>query len=222
MVEGLLTSSGCPERCSCFDFAKWAGAEGGSGPCLLLFWPWLGFLLPAPPPPCFQNITPPPHHLSGQTSSEERVSFPGISSWDQLPWDPPPHLPKAEVSGSRTWHTVMFRDRRSLERRERPLLPRGTLAPLPRASDNRIHLLAPVMWMYTFYDRIVTKMTLTKWINVLKRLLPKCDDLKMIQVLQAWQTKKFEAFPHENGEADTRPAKQDFCHPHHEIKSLPK
>lgn len=94
MVEGLLTSSGCPERCSCFDFAKWAGAEGGSGPCLLLFWPWLGFLLPAPPPPCFPAHHPP--HPSGQTSSGDSIrdvrDIPGIAApplsiWGLRKWE---------------------------------------------------------------------------------------------------------------------------------------
>lgn len=74
MVEGLLTSSGCPERCSCFDFAKWAGAEGGSGPCLLLFWPWLGFLLPAPPPPGF------PAHQPCSPTPQARLAQETVSS----------------------------------------------------------------------------------------------------------------------------------------------
>ena len=133
MVEVLLTSSGRPERGSCFDFAKWAGAEGGSGACLLLFWPWLGFLFPAPPPPCFPAHHP--LHLSGQTGSGERVSFPRKGGTSL-------HLPNAGVPGNGTGYGVTYRDRRSLEGRERCTptpTPSGTLTYLPSASYNRLY-----------------------------------------------------------------------------------
>lgn len=109
MVEGPLTSSGCPERCSCFDFAKRAWAEGGSGTaCCCSGLGWVSLTRPS------SSLLPSalPLHLSGPTSSGAKVSFPGISGTSL-------QLPNAGVSGNRTGFEVTYRDRCSLEGRDK-------------------------------------------------------------------------------------------------------
>lgn len=74
MVDGLLTSSGCPERSTRFEFAKRAEAEGGLGPYLLLFWPWWGFSYQFLPFLVSQHITHRPSPTSQPKLAQRRRS----------------------------------------------------------------------------------------------------------------------------------------------------
>ena len=56
-AEGQLTSSGCPDHCSYFDFPKQAGPEGGSGPSCCCSGPGWAFSSQPLPFPASQPIT---------------------------------------------------------------------------------------------------------------------------------------------------------------------
>lgn len=77
MAEGLLTSSGRPEPCSHFLCQTGKHGRPGARPAAV---PALDGVSHQPLPFLTSPRVPPPH-LSGQTSSGERRSFP----WDQQP-----------------------------------------------------------------------------------------------------------------------------------------